>query len=294
MDLPRAKSPDQPPAYSDIVNLPSSSRDILPPTALTITGSTISADSIPLYRLSNDIQSLSQKISSVLFERVEPAHAQPSPAPFPEKAPPEFSPSPAPAPTQTTPLLYLVHPLHAQYRTDLPAYYLTSLSHSMPGNIRLATTKSRLPGHKPEFSALLYRGTDAKSQPLFDDNEDKTQQQHGQLLFGAKTKNWAGAGRYRWVDGEGREVAVEKDIGGRGNVTSEDGVKKLVVTAPIQRGLRDALVAAWMLRVWFERAESKEAKREALDALTPAQASVADMKYLKSTVALAGVGGGGC
>jgi hypothetical protein len=85
---------------------------------------------------------------------------------------------------------------------------------------------------------------------------------------------------------------------------------KLVITTPITQEMWDALVAVWMLRLWYETAESKQAKREGklhtiacwiianrvaeLERLT-APVSYQDWTYAKRVGglgALAGAGGG--
>lgn len=147
---------------------------------------------------------------------------------------------------QSRHLFYLVHPLNAEYRTDTHAYYITCVpgSHTV-GNIRLETT-SRL--RKMEFRALVSANRDAGDEPLFAGGEDEV------LLFSAKAK-W-GSGRYRWVDHIGRDVAIEDGRDGE--------ERKLVVVAKLGRRVRDALVAVWVLRLWYDTAESRGAKRDGM------------------------------
>lgn len=197
--------------------------DAIDPVVLALRGQTVFAECaapIPLYQLSSDALSIPQRDSSIRFERVVGTEKR-------------------------SHLFYLAHPENAQYRTDTPAYYLTSLS-SKVGNIRFETTKPRL--QKAEFNALLSEGRTASSRPLFGENEHH--------LFNIKPK-WNG--QYKWTDSSGREIAVE-DGGGQ---------LKLVVTMSMHADIRDALVALWVLRLWYDTAESKQARRECMLVLHP-------------------------
>lgn len=80
--------------------------------------------------------------------------------------------------------------------------------------------------------------------PLFCEDVETT-------LFSAKMK-WTGGG-YRWTDARGMEVAFE---GGKGEGS------KLVVTAFMNQDMRDALVALWVLRLWYDTADSSKAKAD--------------------------------
>ncbi|KAL5333784.1 hypothetical protein BJX70DRAFT_391905 [Aspergillus crustosus] len=149
--------------------------------------------------------------------------------------------------TTTKKLLYNVrttHPADAQYRTDIPAYYITCVDPETLGNIHIETSKPRL--QKTEFTAILSRDRTASHKPLF--NEP------GQLstLFTARPTSWRSS-HYAWTDSEGNQVAVEDTDG---------EYRKLAISMPMPQETRDALVAVWLLRLWYETAESKQAKRE--------------------------------
>lgn len=122
----------------------------------------------------------------------------------------------------------------------------------MMGNIHFETTKQSQ-FQKPEFKALLSPNKSASSSPLFFFSDGETENQQCRLLFNIKPKaKWKGGrSRYIWADADGREVAVEE-------------VKKLVVTVPMKREMRDVLVALWVLRLWFDTAESRQARREGM------------------------------
>lgn len=224
---------DRPPTYidSDI----EASKEVLEPAVFLTAGESILVEGVAstsVYHLSRSVLSFSSKQdSSVLFERVE------------HQAPEKATNTEEPIRQRTRRLFHLVHPLNASYRTDIPAYYITSISPGMPGNIQFETSKSRL--QKTEFKALLSPSKTASSKSLFD---EKAQQQ---LLFSVKPK-WIGA-RYKWTNSNGGEVAFED---------RKDSQHKLVVTAPLQRGMRDALVALWALRLWHDTAETRQVKRE--------------------------------
>ncbi|KAJ4200053.1 hypothetical protein NW759_015948 [Fusarium solani] len=138
-------------------------------------------------------------------------------------------------------LFYLVHPVNAQYRTDLPAYYITSASPDMVGNVQLQASKSLL--QKVEFKAILSAGKTSSSDRLFDQDSQET-------LFEAKSK-WKG-GQYQWVDCAGRKIAHEEG----------KGQHKLVISVPIPQQTKDALVALWALKIWHDTLETRAAKRE--------------------------------
>ncbi|KAM5344328.1 hypothetical protein ACJ41O_012865 [Fusarium nematophilum] len=172
-------------------------------------------------------------------------------------------------------LFYLAHPVNAQYRKDLPAYYITSVSAEMPGNIHLEVSKTLL--QKTEFKAMLSANKTSADDVLFDEQTQQT-------LFSIKPK-WAG-GQHQWTDSDGHKVAYE---GGKGDE------HKLVILAPLKRQTRDALVALWALRLWHDTAESKAAKREELENLTAPTTPSAypDMKMAKRTGALGAAAGAG-
>lgn len=252
---------DPPPPFEDAgTSADSDPEDILPPTVLILTNQSIHAETsplssspqqLPLYQINQPITTTSprnkKKFTSAKFERVE-YHNSPQAA--------SLNPT-SNSKTESTDLcqthhhlFYLAHPAHARYRKDVPAYYITSRSLGMIGNVHFETTKQSY-FQKPEFKALLSPNKTKSSSPLFYFSDGKTQTEHCRLLFHIKPKSkWKnGRSRYRWAAADGREVAVEE-------------AKKLVVTVPMKRQMRDVLVALWMLRLWFDTAESRQARRE--------------------------------
>ncbi|KAH7322533.1 hypothetical protein B0I35DRAFT_425949 [Stachybotrys elegans] len=214
--------------------------DAVKPTTYVLNGTNIAPEDAPgqpLFRLAWDITSIPQKGSSVAFDNLD--HGKP-----------ENEETHASGEPQVRRLFYLAHPADAKFRTDVPAYYITSASPEGLGNIGLEANKPRL--KKMEFTVVLSPGRTASHKPLFDAQQRQ--------LFSAKPK-WAG-NAYMWTDAEGREVAHE---------AGKAPQQKLVVAVPLEPRLRNALVAAWCLRLWHDTAESKEAKRDALERLTPAE-----------------------
>ncbi|KAL4876707.1 hypothetical protein BJY04DRAFT_199638 [Aspergillus karnatakaensis] len=217
---------------------------LLDPAVLFLSDQSVVAEddpSTPLYTLSTDIRSIPNKNSSVKLERVEN-----------ESNKVEGS--------GTTPqqrrqhLFYLVHPEHAQYRTDIPArYYITAVVPETVGNIRLEATEARL--QKPSFKALLSAGKTASDRPLFNEGAQQL------VLFDIQPRGKAGLGStaYKWADSKGGQVALEG---------KEDGRFYLKITNGVPQDVREALVATWLLRLWYDTAESKEAKREFFESMT--------------------------
>ena len=112
---------------------------------------------------------------------------------------------------------------------------------------------------------MLSPGRSASDRPLFSFNEDGDGDgQECRVLFTATQtlSRWSlkGMGKkkrgYTWTDSSGGQAAFEENLG------EGKRERKLVITASMRRDLRDVLVALWMLRVWFETAESKQARRE--------------------------------
>ncbi|KAF4978621.1 hypothetical protein FZEAL_5024 [Fusarium zealandicum] len=248
--------------------LPPSNKEVLGPVALVLAGQSISPDgpeSTPLYQLSREITPNSQKGASIHFDRV--GYGEPE---EPERI--------SSVKQQTKHLFYLVHPANAQYRTDVPAYYITSASSETLGNIHFDISKSVI--QKTEFKAILSVGRTSGHDVLFDKEAPET-------LFDVKPK-WKG-GQYQWIDSQGQKVAHEE---GKGDE------RKLVISSPLKREVGDALVALWALRLWHDMAESRSAKREEMENLTgPLEPSAyGNDKMMKRTGAFgafAGAGGAG-
>lgn len=278
----------------------------------------VPAKARPTYHISWSVTSIPQKGSSVVFERVEEEQGKTESAATTiadhNEAEKEIDGSGmASADSQQQKrqhLFYLAHPAGAQFQTDTPAYYLTTvLPMEMLGNIILEPTALssgvHFPGKKrPAFKALLHAGKSSRDAPLFDDKKDSLPP-----LFAAtpisRAKRWMGKGgntngshrcSYTWTDSEGKQVAYEEEGAGKGAQRQH----KLIVTAPMERAKRDALVALWCLRLWHDTAESKEARRDAIERWTPPESAwgyTGNDKMAKRGNALTGFaagGGAGC
>lgn len=219
-----------------------------------------------LYKLSRPVTTLpkpgpSSSSSSVIFERVEHGNGNTTPGAESVEDPKKEAHAhvrsekelvsqkedQSQSQNQNKHLFYLVHPAGAQYRTDIPAYYITCLNADptkMQGNMQFETRGTTM--HGTEFSAMLSRGRTWEHKPLFAVRGNA-------LLFTARREGLMG-GRYTWREHFGREAGREgAEIGER---------RRLVITSPMAQEKMDALVALWALRVWYEVAESPKAKRE--------------------------------
>ncbi|KAL4775686.1 hypothetical protein BDW60DRAFT_204255 [Aspergillus nidulans var. acristatus] len=217
--------------------------ELTEPVVLFLSGQSVLAEGTPftpLYRINIDIKSIPNKESTVSFARLEGDASAPELEGTSSKR------------QRHRHLFYLVHPANAQYRTDIPArYYITSpVPELTVGNIRLEIFETRF--QRPSFRALLSTHKTASDTPLFN---EETQQ----LVLFDICPNWSlkagcnpGLG-YRWDDSNGGQMAIEG---------KEDGKYKLSVTREMSQGMRDALVATWLLRLWHDTAESKQARRE--------------------------------
>ncbi|KAL2847089.1 hypothetical protein BJX68DRAFT_240205 [Aspergillus pseudodeflectus] len=270
---PATKYLDPPPPYEDAVAEGSHTKiPTLQPVTLLLDGQCIrdASTSTSRYQISRSVTTLPKtppKNSSIIFERVDTASR------VLEK---DETPGTEQAPSEPRHLFYLAHPADAQYRADVPGYYITAVATETAGNIHLETSKSRL--QKLEFTALLSAKRTASDRPLFDE-AGKTV-----TLFSARPAKLMSS-RYTWTQEDGSQIAVED---GKGDE------HRLAITTAMTQEMRDALVAVWLLRLWYETAESKQAKREELERLA-APVSYQDWTYAKRVGglgALAGAGGG--
>ncbi|KAH8782748.1 hypothetical protein F5883DRAFT_708805 [Diaporthe sp. PMI_573] len=215
---------------------------MLEPAVLLLSGQHVVSKAepeVPLYETSRDVTSIPQKNSSIIFERVEQVNVGKADTNGPEKL-------------QKRHIFYLAHPAGAQFQTDTPAYYITSVSREEAiGNVSLRSKKSRF--KKSAFEAVLSAARTAADKPLFDD-------ENARVIFSVRPKVLAG--RYTWLDSDGGQVAVEEQKGSQ---------HTLGIVVPMTREMRDALVATWCLKVWRDTAESPHAKKDALERLTPAE-----------------------
>ncbi|KAK1753301.1 hypothetical protein QBC47DRAFT_415995 [Echria macrotheca] len=307
------------------------------PTTYTLTGDSIHAtSSAPLYQISHDLDALTHTVSSITFSRITYSSQQePDSDHDHDHVPPRrLSPLPAahehehPERAQTpdklsvrhearhNKLFTLVHPANARYRTDIPAAFYMTAAPGMGclGNVRLvdsASAKGRLRlGERGMVRAVVCPGFTAASVPLF--SEEAMGEGEGKVLFtvrpaagmgmgmGLRRGRGRGQGRWEWIWGDGKEVVAREE---RGREEEEGGRKwcgaRLVVLREMEREEEvDALVAAWVLRMWGDVAEEREFQKEAIMALTPPESvfSYDGMKMNKRVGALGGfaAAGGAC
>lgn len=204
---------------------------VLEPQVLRLEGKAVVEDgtSKQLYTLDRDIIASPMEASSSVLSKIEDE--------LPGKDEDSSSPS-----TESRQLFYLVHPKNAQYRKDLPPYYLTAVTRESLGNIILNQARTLLQNR--EFTALVSMAKTASDDPLFDTSAQR-------VLFTAKPR-W-NRGGLKWIDADGREVAIEGP---------KNESPRLHVTARFSQCERDALVGLWVLRLWCEVAESRPIKKQ--------------------------------
>lgn len=205
-----------------------------------------------LYKLSRQVTSLpkpgANKSSSVIFERVE--YTTTSADKKVDNAKEDIhthAKAGSQSQSQHKHLFYLVHPADAQYRPEIPGYYITCLSadpQKAQGNMQFETSKTVL--HGTEFRALLSPGRTWADKPLFDTHSQTP-------LFIARREGLMGS-QYTWREPLGTELGHDFCKNGESH--------GLVITSPMDQEGRDALVALWVLRVWHDVAESPKAKRD--------------------------------
>lgn len=229
-----------PPDYESIAGAPPSYDAEAQPASFIINDDHISSDGKRVYAISRSLTAVQQQSSSIHLSRIK-THT-------PEK--PQGS---ASGSAHDELVFYLVHPPNAAYQKDKPAYYATSSKEGL-GNIVLEIQKKKV--GKPDYTVLLNQGTNCTSDPLFIDKPS--------LLFNGKAGLMSG--KNVWTNSDGQTIAHEELVRG--------GLQQLNITETLKTDVRDALVAAWCLKVWSTVAESREAKKEGkvhflLEAYTP-------------------------
>ncbi|KAK5652346.1 hypothetical protein OQA88_10538 [Cercophora sp. LCS_1] len=239
------------------------------PTVYVLSGEFITAEnapSTPLYHISKSLDTLTHKISSIQFSRVIDESKLQDDASFISSTTPDLKDEP-----QHLKIYNLVHPANAYHRTDIhAAFYMTNncpSSDSVLGNMKLvpssspSSKKKYIPFHKPTFTALLNPASTSASSPLFPPSTPESQPAtEPQVLFTAKPSR--GGRVWEWVDSKGKQV-IAREEGGDGKQHQHP---RLVIMAgnDMMQETQDALVALWVLRLWWAVAEEKEFQNEAL------------------------------
>ncbi|CAH0046946.1 unnamed protein product [Clonostachys solani] len=219
---------EPPPSYEAATG--QASHELVEPVSLVLNGRNIvvesTGDDAPLYQLSRNITALPPKnsSSSIHLHRVEWGASE------------KTNGDPV-----TTHIFHLVHPVNADFRDDLPPYYVTATSPEALGNIILEANKHKL--QRTGFSAKLSRDTNSATKPLFHAKDKQ------QLVFDSKNRK----GGQEWFDQHGKLLATE---------CHNNQLPTLTIETPVPRNTRDALVAMWCMMLWYELAESRGAKRE--------------------------------
>lgn len=223
-----------PPSYAEVEA--ELSGEIVDPATLVLEGPAVyqkndDGSLTPLYELSRPIHPLPKQQTSVKFGRAGPTASDKTQKDDPQR------------PDSQRQLFYLVHPQNADYRDDIEAaYYLTSVASDMLGNMYLTTHKAML--QRRSLTAMVCKGRNAHDKPLLHkDNEE--------VLF--TSKPGLVGNQWRWMDSRGQDVAREESNGDE---------RKLAITALLDRRTRDALAALWLLKVWQDVAETRQAKRQ--------------------------------
>ncbi|KAH7322892.1 hypothetical protein B0I35DRAFT_510138 [Stachybotrys elegans] len=210
---------DLPPSYS----LPETDADdILPPASLHIDGCLIrSSDpsAPPLYQTSHAIVGLSEVSRQTSLERLDPVVRTQAGG--------------APQVTSRPKSLYHLKHYPALWLPKFP-YFAEPVSRQTYGTIGLVAF------HPKKLSTAkgyrVHRAAKGKDRVLIAKEV---------ILTASPGKD---AVMFEWVDGQDRLVARE--------VKEADNRIHLVITAEMGRKMRDMLVVAWMLRIWWELAEA--------------------------------------
>ncbi|RYP51366.1 hypothetical protein DL768_003294 [Monosporascus sp. mg162] len=200
--------------------------EVVQPVILVLTGQRICAQAsgmTPLYELSQDIRQPSHGESKASFSRVTwnvRTNADGTPRV-----------------TQRNRHIFDLKHLPSLLLKGFP-YCLDPVSRSAAGKLGLKTLSFPRSGFKmvrlePEKGDGLPKGYKAVRRS---DREVGT-------MFEIRKKH----GHYEWIGPDGRRLAVEDDVADE---------RKLIVTAPTNRGTVDAMVASWSLRIWHNCIES--------------------------------------
>ncbi|KFA61694.1 hypothetical protein S40285_03472 [Stachybotrys chlorohalonatus IBT 40285] len=205
-------SAEQPPAYAE-----SSPDEIIPPATLHIAGRFIHCsdpNSPPLYQLSHIVGYLSGADRSVTLERLDYTIKT-------QDGMPKVS-------SRSRHIYDLKHPPALWFPTFV--YYAESMSRQSLGSVGLAMYHP-----KKLSSTKAFRVHRAAHRP------NKTLVEKELLFTAVPTKD--SAVLFEWSDAQGQLIAREVE---------EDNFVRLIVGAAMGKRLRDALVASWVSRIWWE------------------------------------------
>jgi len=205
-----------PPSYTEAV---SDAADDLQPVILVLAGQSIHAESdqtVHLYEVNRGIAHLGPSTSVVEFARIE-----------------RSSSAGGPRAKQRSRHIYNLH--HVQSPTRVPSarraeYFIQAVAAPARrlGHLGLKQARTLADDRWTALPVDMKGWTELDRPPFVAD---------AGAVFEAQLRQ----GGCKWVDGDGRDVAMEYD---------SDRERRLLVTASLQRETLDALVALWCCRVW--------------------------------------------
>jgi hypothetical protein len=172
----------------------------------------------PLYELSHSVGFLNDSDRTVRFERLDHAIRTRAGAPV--------------VSTKNRHIYDLRHPTAAELMHFV--YQCESVSRHTIGSFGLAPFRRHVFGSKGFRVLRAVRGTDQRLEAR-------------ELLFTATASKSANV-EFEWTDATGQMLARE---------IVENDLMRLVIGMEMSMELRDALVAAWILRIWNELADKK-------------------------------------
>lgn len=216
---------EDPPAYE--ASAPGPATEILPPSTLYFAGHFIcssDADAPPLYQLVHAADLLRDAGRSVGFERLECAVRNVDGTPT--------------VSTRQKRMFDIKRPTPAEFANF--DYQAESASRHTLCSFGLSTFRpSKLSSRKGYRIHRATRGPDRRLAPQ-------------ELLFTA-TPTRKDTVTFEWADAQDHILAREVDT---------DDLMSLVVTAELEREVRDALAAAWITRMWWELRQEGARKRQ--------------------------------
>lgn len=226
-----------PPAYTQDTQ-PVDQHDLLAPVTLLLAGTTIhstaSASSPPLYQLSKPIGHLRVSNTTVEFNRLDYRVKNDQ--------------------TTTSRQKHVFNLVEPPYLTDPTfTFHAESFSRTNVGHIGLKM-------HRPKSRRFGFLSSSSNSSSVPGWRAIRaTKPREGANLEAKETIfviHDRERGRHEWRDGEegdGKVLAYE---------TAEDGIFRLQIVETMERKWRDALVATWCLRLWWEIAASNVKPRD--------------------------------
>ncbi|OIW28711.1 hypothetical protein CONLIGDRAFT_670485 [Coniochaeta ligniaria NRRL 30616] len=212
-----------PPTYAEAVS--DVADDLLQAVILVLDGQSIHAESnpaVPLYQVNRGIAHLGLSTSVVEFARMERRVGRTK---------------------QRSRHIYNLH--HVQPLLRIPSarraeYFIQAVAAPARrlGHLGLKQARTLADDHWTALPVDMKGWAELDRPPFVADTAPVFEAHHRQ-------------GACKWVDGDGRDVAMEYD---------SDQEHRLLVTASMQRETRDALVALWCCRVWQQSVDQQRSQ----------------------------------